>query len=155
MPDETKPDAHPVRRTRVAEAADAITDGAEKLGRMSPQQTINLICIIALTAIVAVFAWKTWQEGEERKAERRANEETHASQLRENNAQMELTRTHCGAETDKARREAREESERVRREAREDMKQVMATFLSEGERQREFQARENEKLRAVLKVRGE
>lgn len=134
-----KPGSPAPRRSARAELVDAVANGAATVAKMNPQQTVNLVCIIALTAIVAIFAFKAWSEGEERQAERKANTEAHNAQIRENNAQMELTRNHCANEMDRANRRADDQ-----------IKQILATFMAEGAATRTHQSMENEKMRATV-----
>lgn len=141
MPESSRTESSPPapRRSSRAELVDAVANGAATVAKMNPQQTVNLVCIIALTAIIGIFAFKAWTEGEERKAERKANTDAHSAQLRENNAQMELTRTHCANELERANRRTDEQ-----------IKQILATFVAEGAAARTHQSMENEKMRAAV-----
>jgi hypothetical protein len=123
MPDETRGD----RRSRAADALDAATGAAQAVARWTPQQTIQVLCLLLLAFLCAVFAAQLWVAREQMAAMSRENRESRDMQMRENNAQIELGRIACEQGRERAERaaEAREarwfawqaaENEKFRRE---------------------------------------
>ncbi len=143
--DEPKPNADksekPPRRTRTAEIADAMSEGAERLGRLGPQQILVLISMLVVGFVCAMLAFQAYSERQERYQAALDRAEHQNAQIRENNAQTELLRQHCSLENEKAHKRADEQIQRV-----------LTTFLAEGERLRVFQALENEKMRAEIRA---
>ncbi len=136
------PDPHPQplpqpQRVSVrAELIDATTTAATKMAGLPPQQVVNLALIVVLTSIILAFGYTIHSQQQSQLEERRERQDMEATRLREANAQAELQRNHCAMETEK-----------VRREGSESVKSILATFLQEGERNRDYQSRENEKFR--------
>jgi hypothetical protein len=132
MPDETRGE----RRSQVADALDAATAAGAAVARWTPQQTIQVLCLLLLAFLCAVFAAQLWLAREQMAGIARENRETRDTMMRENNAQIELGRIAC--------EQGRERAERAA-EARE------ARWFA-------FQAQENEKFRrevvAAIKGRG-
>jgi Flp pilus assembly protein TadB len=118
----------PARRTRTAEIADAITDGAGKIGRLAPQQVLTIIAVGILGFVCSLQAFQTWNEREERREVSRERQEAAAIQLREQNAQAELTRQHCASEATALR----------------------AFFSEQNDKRMRFETEERAKDRAVL-----
>jgi hypothetical protein len=130
MPDE-KPDpggSKTHRRTRAAEVADAVSEGTARIAKLSPQQILSVVAIISLGFICAMQALQVYYEREERKAVIQERQDASAAQMRENNAQSELTRQHCASEA----------------------KELRTFFADQNEKRMRFEAGERDKDRAAL-----
>lgn len=130
MPDDSKP-SEPVpkaRRTRTAEVADAVSEAGVRIARLSPQQVMTIICVMAFGFICSAQAFQAWSDREERREAARDRLDATASQIRENNAQSELTRQHCASESTNLR----------------------AFFAEQNDRRMRFEADERAKDRAAL-----
>lgn len=129
----------------VIEGAGAIGDGADRVARWTPQQTVQVCCVVLLGFICVGFAAMLWISQEQNKAQIREFRDQNAGQMREANAREELRAVHCAAE-----------AEKVRRESAETVKAVLAAAALEGEKGRAFQAQQNEMFRREMAaaVRG-
>lgn len=116
------------RRTRTAEVADAISEGTTRIAKLNPQQILSIVAIISLGFICSLQAYQVYSAQEERKTISQERQEISASQMRENNAQSELTRQHCA-------NEARE---------------LRAFFADQNDKRMKFEAGERDKDRAAL-----
>jgi uncharacterized protein YlxW (UPF0749 family) len=104
----------PPRRTRTAEIADATSEGLARIGRLSPQQAMTIICVVLMGFVCCAQAFQAWSERQERKEATREREAAAASAIRENNAQAELNRQHCAAEAKELRAFFAEQREKDR-----------------------------------------
>lgn len=124
---ERDPDPPP-RRTRAAEVADAVAENTLKLSRLTPQQVLTVIAVGIMAFVCSLQAFQVYSEREERKEIGRERQEWNATQMREQNAQSELTRQHCAAESS----------------------QLRNFFSDQNDRRMRFEADERAKDRAVL-----
>ena len=115
------------RRTRTAEVADAVSEATARVARLSPQQILSVVAIISLGFICSLQAFQVWNEREERKSIGHERAEQGAAQMRENNAQSELTRQHCASES----------------------RELRAFFAAQEEKRMRFEADQREKDRAA------
>ncbi len=127
-PPRQEPSGSKVHRTRTAEIIDAGTSAATAVARFTPQQAIIVICVVLMGFVCINQAFTTWSDREERRQTARERQDASALAIRENNAQAELTRQHCAAESTSLR----------------------AYFAEQNERRMRFEAEERAKDRAVL-----
>jgi hypothetical protein len=132
MPDEEpKPNGSKThRRTRTAEVTDAVTEGMERVGKLAPQQVMVLFALVALCFICSMQAFQMFTDREDRRNIARERQDAAAAQIRESNAQSELTRQHCQNET----------------------RDLRTFFAEQNEKRLKFESEERSKDRAVLQM---
>lgn len=116
------------RRSRTAEVIDAAGGAASTVARFSPQQVMHLITVIAMVFVCGMLAFTSYADREDRRAASAERKEAHDAQLREFNAQAELMRQHCSAES----------------------RQLRDYFSAQSELQRKFEADQREKDRSQM-----
>jgi hypothetical protein len=84
-----------IHRTRAAEVIDAASESVSRVARLTPQQVLTVIAVGILGFVCTMQAFQTWSDRQERKEVARERQDAAAAQIRESNAQAELSRQSC------------------------------------------------------------
>ncbi len=117
-----------VYRTRTGELIGTTTEAVQTMAKFSPTQAITVLVILLVGFICITQSFQAWSDREERRSAAVERAAATATTIRENNAQVELTRTHCVRESDSLR----------------------SFFADQSDKRMRFEAEERSKDRAVL-----
>ncbi len=147
-PEEPQPQSgSKVYRTRTGELIGTTTEAVSTMARFTPTQAITVLLIVLVGFICITQTFQSWSDREERRSAAVERQTATATTLRENNAQVELTRSHCVQESASLRSYFAEQTDRrMRFEADERAKDraAIASVIAS-----------LEELKKILKVKNE